>query len=90
MAVRKASSLTGGGDRGANEATATPVRLEEGLWLIRSTFRKVPDLRVTLTEAADLWALDQMKLEIILETFVEVGFLCRSPDGAYARRLPHG
>ena len=71
------------------EATVAPRRLDEWLWLIRSTFREVPDLRVTLNQAAELWALDQMKLEIILETFVDVGFLCRSVSGTYARRSPH-
>lgn len=71
------------------EATVAPRRLEEWLWLIRSTFREVPDLRVTLHQAVDLWALDRMKLEIILETFVEVGFLCRSVSGTYSRRSPH-
>ena len=44
---------------------------------------------MTLHQAVDLWALDRMKLEIILETFVEVGFLCRSVSGTYSRRSPH-
>lgn len=71
------------------EAAVAPTHLDEWLWLIRSTFREEPELRVTLNQAADLWALDEMTLEVILETFVDVGFLYRSMDGTYARRSPH-
>ena len=66
-----------------------PTRLDEWLRLIRGTFREEPELRVTLNQAADLWALEELKLEVILETLVDVGFLCRSMDGTYARRSPH-
>ena len=45
-------------------------------------------MRVTLQQAADHWDVDQPVLEIILETFVDVGFLRRSIDGAYSRRWP--
>ncbi len=65
-----------------------PGPLEEWLQLIRSEFSDASDLRVTLRQAEDHWHLDRTELEIILETFVEVGFLRRSVDGAYSRRLP--
>lgn len=63
-------------------------RLDERLRLIRSDFSAAPHLRVTLHQAADLWHLDHWELQIILETFVHVGFLRRSIDGAYSRRWP--
>ena len=61
-------------------------RLDEWLRLIQSDFSDAPHLRVTLHQAADLWHLEHWELQIILETFVHVGFLHRSIDGAYSRR----
>ena len=71
------------------ESTAPPGRLDAWLRLIRSEFSDAPGLRVTLHQAADLWDLDHWELQVILETFVDVGFLRRSIDGAYSRRWPH-
>lgn len=66
------------------------TRLDHWLQLIRGEFQEVPDLRVTLEQAAVLWNLEPRDLEVLLETFVDVGFLRRSPDGSYFRPQPRG
>ena len=59
------------------------TRLDHWLQLIRGEFQEVPDLRVTLEQAEVVWSLEPRDLELILETFVDVGFLRRVSDGAY-------
>lgn len=56
----------------------------------------IPDLRETWIAEAErrlgelsLNGVETERAEIILETFVEVGFLCRSVSGTYSRRSPH-
>ncbi len=66
------------------------TRLDHWLQLIRGEFQEVPDLRVTLDQAAVLWNLEPRDLELILDTFVDVGFLRRSPDGSYFQPPPGG
>ena len=58
-------------------------RLDVSLQLIRGAFQEVPALRITLEQAQGRWHLEPRDLESILETFVDVGFLRHSPDGAY-------
>ena len=82
------SEFAQAGNAVMTESTASPRRLGEWLRLIRSEFHDEPDMRLTLQQAADHWDVDQPVLEIILETFVDVGFLRRSIDGAYSRRWP--
>ncbi len=41
------------------------TRLDDWLSLIRGEFQKVPDLRVTLEQAAVLWNLEPRDLELI-------------------------
>ena len=50
---------------------------------IRSEFREMPGLRVTLAQAARLWHLDLRTSESFLETLVVDGLLRRNADGAY-------
>ncbi len=66
------------------------TRLDGGLQLIRSEFQEVPGLRVTLERATVLWPLETRDLELILETFVDVGFLRRTSDGSYFHPQPRG
>ncbi len=70
----------------------TPVgtQLDDWLQLIRGEFQEVPDLRVTLEQAAGLWNLEPRELELLLETFVDVGFLRRSSNGSYFQPQPRG
>lgn len=62
------------------------ARLDDDLHLIRSEFQEIPDLRVSLEQAQVRWNLEPSDLELILETFVDVGFLRHSLDGPYYRR----
>ncbi len=64
------------------------TRLDDSLQLIRGEFREVPDLRITLEQAEGRWNLEPRDLELILETFVDVGFLRHSPDGSYFHPQP--
>ena len=66
------------------------TRLNDWLQLIRREFEEVPDLRVTLEQAEVLWKLEPRDLELILETFVDVGFLRHSSDGPYFHPQPRG
>jgi hypothetical protein len=50
---------------------------------IRSEFREMPGLRVTLAQAARLWHLDQRTSESLLNALVMDGVLRRHADGAY-------
>ena len=64
---------------------------------MRSEFEELPGLKITAPEAAERWDLDLVdEAQIVLDTFVELRFLERSREGAYARRsagavpLEHG
>jgi len=50
---------------------------------IRSEFREMPGLRVTLAQAARLWHLDPGTSESFLNALVVDGLLRRHADGAY-------
>jgi hypothetical protein len=50
---------------------------------IRSEFREMPGLRVTLAQAARLWHLDPRVSESFLDALVVDGLLRRNADGAY-------
>ena len=63
-------------------------RLEDSAQLIRGEFREVADLRINLEQAEARWNLEPRDLELILETFVDVGFLRHSPGGSYYRLRP--
>ena len=64
------------------------TRLDDSLQLIRGDFQEVANLRINLEQAAGRWNLEPRDLELILETFVDVGFLRHSPDGSYYRPSP--
>ncbi len=66
------------------------TRLDDWLSLIRGEFEEVPDLRVTLQQATLQWNLELRDLEVIMETFVDVGFLRRTSDGSYFHPRPRG
>ena len=50
---------------------------------IRSEFREMPGLRVTLGQAARLWHLEPGTSESLLNALVVDGLLRRNADGAY-------
>ena len=51
----------------------------------RSEFIEMPGLRLTVPQAARLWALDSLTSQRLLELLVTTGFLWRSQAGAYLR-----
>ncbi len=61
-------------------------RLVDLLQVIRGEFEATPDLRVTIEQAREIWNVDVTSLDVILQAFVDVGFLRRSAEGVYFRR----
>jgi hypothetical protein len=53
---------------------------------IRWQFDEDPGLNLSPADAAQIWQMDQARMSILFETFVEVGFLERTDDGRYHRR----
>ena len=58
------------------------TRLEGYLQDICGQFQETPGLRVKLEQAERLWDLDRRELELLLNTFVDVGFLRCAADGS--------
>jgi DNA-binding IclR family transcriptional regulator len=52
---------------------------------IRGEFLEMPGLRLTVSQASKLWAMDPATSERLLEALRQLGFLARSASGAYAR-----
>jgi len=52
---------------------------------VRSEFMEMPGLRLTIAQAARLWAVDRETSERILDGLTAGGFLARNKDGAYLR-----
>jgi hypothetical protein len=53
----------------------------------RGEFIEMPGLKLTVAQAARLWALDGGTSREILEHLVASGFLWRSPRGAYLKTI---
>lgn len=66
----------------AVQKASEPSRLLER---IRSEYREMPGLTLTVAQAQRLWALDQPACERVLGTLVESGFLRRTGRGAFVR-----
>jgi hypothetical protein len=47
---------------------------------------EMPGLRLTVTQAQRLWGLDRAACDTVLSALVDVEFLIRKRDGAFARR----
>jgi len=52
---------------------------------IRAEYLEMPGLRLTLEQAQRLCGVDRAECKAVLDGLVEAKFLCRKPDGAYAR-----
>lgn len=50
---------------------------------IRSEYREMPGLRLTLLQARRLWGLDVLTCSAALTALETAGFLCTTRDGAY-------
>ncbi len=73
-------------DGQATRSTGTgPAPSDLMLQRAKSEFLEMPGLRLTIRQAARLWALDARDCERLLDTLVEARFLSRARDGAYVR-----
>lgn len=61
--------------------------LSEGiLERIRAEYAEMPGLRVTRQQAQRLWGLEEDACVAALDHLMQIGFLCRTFSGLYARR----
>ncbi len=56
---------------------------------IQGEFAEMPGMRLTFRQAQRLWGLDPPTCRSLLDALVGMGFLIRSPEGAYARASAH-
>jgi len=65
--------------------TRTPAAPVPPIWIerIAAEYREMPGLRLTLPQAARLWALDQASCAAVLVCLEARGDLQRTPDGRY-------
>jgi len=52
---------------------------------IRSEYLEMPGLRLRLEQAQRLCGVDRALCQHVLDTLVEMKFLCLKPDGTYGR-----
>ena len=52
---------------------------------IRAEYLEMPGLRLKVEQAQRLCGVDRAICQRVLDTLVEMKFLCVKPDGAYAR-----
>jgi hypothetical protein len=52
---------------------------------MRAEYLEMPGLRLTLAQAQRLWGVERSECKAILDALVDARFLCRKPDGVYAR-----
>jgi hypothetical protein len=55
---------------------------------IRSEYREMPGLRLTLPQACRFWRLEERVCCVILQELVADGFLAQRTDGAFIKRSP--
>lgn len=55
---------------------------------VRSEFREMPGMRLTIDQAMRLWAIDRPTCSDLLSTLVAAHFLARDDNGRYRRQ--HG
>ena len=65
---------------GAQPVEAASINLVQR---IREEFEEAPGLRITVTEAARFWGLDEATCERVLGQLLAAGFLARSVDGRH-------
>ena len=58
----------------------------QAVMLIQSDYVEMGDMRLTLAQAARLWALPVETCRAAIDALVITGFLVMTPGGAYARR----
>jgi hypothetical protein len=64
------------------------AQVHEAVQLIRGEFAEVPDLQITFWQARCLWDLPEDLCDAALTALTRSGFLVRTVEGVYTRRLP--
>lgn len=62
------------------------VAVADVLRRIRAEFIEMPGLKLTVTQAQRLWALDRSTCEQLIDSLAAAGFLTRTRDGAAIMR----
>lgn len=73
------------GQRLEPDALRLRASLADWLRLIRAEYIEMPGLHLTLQQAQRLWNLDPATCAALLNALVNVRFLRRTANGAYAR-----
>jgi hypothetical protein len=55
-------------------------------WRVRGEYLEMPGLRLSLDQAARMWAVDRESCRSVLDTLVGASFLQRNQDGRYTRQ----
>jgi hypothetical protein len=63
------------------------MNLGDVLQLMELEYQEMPELKLTFWQAQHLWDLSSDVCESALAALVRSGFLTRSTDGAYVRRM---
>jgi hypothetical protein len=63
------------------------VARDAGYWrdIMSAEYEGLPRLSLTVPQARRLWGLDERTCRYVLDSFVETGYLLRTPDGRYGR-----
>ena len=67
------------------EMIAAQTTAADWVDLVRAEYLEIPGLHLTREQAKQLWRLDDVTCDAILDTLVEARFLRRTRDGAYIR-----
>jgi hypothetical protein len=67
------------------EAYAVQASFDDWLRLIRAEYFEVRGLHLTKKQAEQLWGLDTLTCEALLDALVNARFLRRTKAGAYTR-----
>jgi len=66
--------------------THTPqASIQDWLRLIRAEYLEIPGLHLTRQQVEELWGLDSLTSEALLEALADAGFLRRTYGGSYRR-----
>ncbi len=68
--------------RGAGASSPTASTLAQR---VKREYLEMPGLRLTIRQAARLWAIEPIDCERLLDALVEARFLIRTTDGKYER-----
>jgi hypothetical protein len=65
------------------ETHTSQASIRDWLRLIRAEYLEIPGLHLTRQQAEELWGLDTLTSESLLEALVDAGFLRRTYAGSY-------